>query len=181
MPPPTLLLRRIEDAVVDYGIVAGTQVVGEVRPRAFGTAELHLRDRRFLMRRDDTADAMRQGESFARMVLRKVLFGARYSLRDGERVLACAERRFSLSTRRDGLSVQPQAGASQAWSISRPGGLRGPWSVASAGQIIAWITEHDGAHSFAWQGEAAPEPVVAFVLFALHQQFGRHPLPRVDG
>lgn len=167
--------------MADYGVVTGTQVVGEVRPRAFGTAELHLRDGRFLLRRDDTADAMREGDSFARMVLRKVLFGARYSLRDGERVLARAARRFSLSARRDGLSVQPQADASQGWSITRPGGIRGPWCVDCAGQTIAWVSEHDVARTFAWHGAAAPEPVIAFVLFALHQQFGRQPLPRVDG
>ena len=168
-----IALQRIDDALRSYWVLLGDRRIGEVRERGFGTAELHLRDAGYLMRRDDTADALKARAGFARAVLAQVMLRGRYSLRDGDRVVAGAERRFSLSTRRDGVCVQPDIGAEERWSLAKRDGLRRPWSIETDGRIVGHVAE--SGWGFAWHGPAVSEPVAVFALYALHQQFGMHP------
>ena len=169
-----LSLRRVDDAVRDYDVLDGTRCVGEIRPRGFGTAELHLGDGRFLLRRDDTADMVRDGAGFLPTVFRQALPRARYSLRDDDRVLARAERRFHLSPRWDVLRVWPQ-GEGAEWTIGSQGAWSGQWQASDDRGAVYGITLRRGGREAAWETPALNEPVALFVLYTLHQQFGTHP------
>lgn len=174
-----LALQRVDDALRSYWVLSGKRRIGEVRERGFGTSELHLCDAGYLLRRDDTADALKARAGIARALLSQVMLRGRYSLRDGEQVLACAERRFSLSTRQDGIHVRPDAGADNWWSLAKRDGLRRPWSIQADGNVVGHVAEHGWI--VAWHGPAVPEPVAVFALYALHQQFGMHPSSGGDG
>lgn len=164
-------LCRVDDALRDYRVFDGDACIGEIRARVFGTAELHMAEGRWLLRRDDTAEALRQRAGFVRAVLRHAAMRACYTLRDGPSVLARAERRFSLSPRRDGLRLWPAMPPTAAWAFTRPGGLHGPWRIDAGGEVLS----RDGGREFIWQGPGLPAPAAVFALYALHQQFGRHP------
>lgn len=170
-----LSLQRVDDAVRAYWAFHGSTCVGEVRERGWGTAELHMADARYLLRRDDTADALKRPAGGARAALGLLRMNARYSLRDGDRVLARAERRFSLSTRRDGFVVHPRAGEAAVWRVARAGGLRAPWSILDGAAAIGQVTTHRGGREFAWEGPDIGAPSALFVLYALHRQFGAQP------
>lgn len=176
-----ITLRRVDDAVRDYWAYHDATCIGEVRPRAWGTSELHMADGRYLLRRDDTADALKKQAGIARALLRMATFGARYSLRDGDRVLARAERCFSLSTRRDSVRLQPDADAAHAWTLARTGGPDAPWPIAATDGVVGCVESLSGGRDFAWHGPAVPAPVAVFSLYALHQQFGTHPSSGADG
>lgn len=108
-------------------------------------------------------------------MLNVLRMNARYSLRDGERVLARAERCFSLSTRRDGLDVRPYGGDAPAWTLRRKGAPSGSWSILEAGAAVGQIAEQRGGREFAWHGPDVGAPAALFVLHSLHRQFGVHP------
>lgn len=171
----TIRLCRVDDAVRDYWAYHDATCIGEVRARGWGTSELHMADGRYLMRRDDTADALKGAGGVGRAMLNVLRLNARYSLRDGERVLARTERRFSLSTRRDGFVVHPGACDAPAWTLGRPGALRGPWSILDGETAIGQVAEHRGGREFAWHGPDIGAPAALFVLHSLHRQFGAHP------
>lgn len=167
-------LRRVDDVLRDYVVLSGENVVGEIRARGFGTAELHLGDGRYLLRRDDTADAHARGGTLAALFA-QVRFGARYSLRDGDRVIARADRRFHLSPRRDGLRLQPDTAGAAQWTLRADGAWARTWTIDAAGTRIGDAQLGAGGRDTRWGGPQLPDATTAFALYALHQEFGTHP------
>lgn len=174
-----LRLRRVDDAVRSYWAHHDGTCIGEIRGRAWGTSELHTAGGRYLLRRDDTAEVLGRRAGFARAVLRMVTFGARYSLREGDRVLARVERRFRLSTRRDGLRLHLHA--MPDLRITCPGGAMRHWSIDAGDASIGHVAMCDGGREVAWHGPALLVPVTLFALYAFHQQFGTSPFSTADG
>lgn len=172
-----LALRRVDDVVRDYDVLDGDNTIGQIRPRRFGTAELHLGDQRFQLRRDDTAEALQRPAGLVRALLAQVRLRARYSLRDERQVLARAERRFDLSPRGDAVVVHPDAQQDAAWRLACRNGLRRPWSIEAGDAVLGEVRERAGGRVMAWHGPPAERPVLVFALFVLHQQFGTHPSP----
>lgn len=176
----TVSLRRVDDALRSYWVHYDTSCVGEIRPRAWGTSELHMADARYLLRRDDTAEALKGPAGYARAMLKMVTLRARFSLRDGERILARAERCPSLSTRRDGLRAWPDADGDATWFIRKRDGLARPWSIEVGGAVAGQVIEQRGGRDFALHAPPLPAPSAIFVLYALHQQYGTHPSTGAD-
>jgi hypothetical protein len=169
-------IERVDDALRDYVVWQGEERIGEIRPRALGTSELHLGSDTRLLRRDDTADLAAGGASTLRIGLAMLKLRARYSLRNGDAVLAIARREYSLSTRRDGLSLAPAPGHDErTWSMrALDGAFAGHLVILEREQRIGRVRRHDGWR-FTWEGPALDLDRTVFALYALHQQFGHHP------
>lgn len=174
-----LRLSRVDEAVRSYWAHHDGTCIGEIRERAWGTSELHMADGRYLLRRDDTADVLGRRAGVARAVLKMATFGARYSLREGDRVLARAERRFRLSTRGDGLRLCVDG--SGDLSITRTGPPGCDWSLTHGDAPAGHVAIAHGGLEVAWHGPPLTAPATLFALYAFHQQFGAHPSTGSDG
>lgn len=177
-------LHRTDDTVRAYWVLACGERIGEVRRRAYGTGELHLRDGRYPLRRDDTADAVKKGAGELRATLREAAPRARYTLRDGagDTILARAGELFHFSAKRSGLRVWPDDAGTE-WTLTSPVVSSPRWSIAAgAGKqnMVGEVTSHRFAREVAWNGPSVSEPVAAFTPFVLHQQFGTHPPTGAD-
>lgn len=170
-------IRRIDDAIVAYRVACDGTEVGEIRPRQLGTAELHVPEGRYLLRRDDTADALAGGASLARALVTALRPNARWSLREDGRVLATASRRFRFGVRRDGVDfdLQDAAGPLTARMVD---GLAGGFVLLRGDQRLARVASTRGGKHFAIAPGFAPDRVrCLFALYVLHTHFGTHPHP----
>ena len=169
-------IRRISDAAVDYRVDIGGHEAGEIRPRGLGTAELHLAGRGLLLRRDDTADVVRSGGNWWQLLRQLLGFNMRYSLRDGETVLASASRQFRLAVRGDGYRMALPGLPAPEVSVQSLDGLLGDQIVHDNGRRIARVSSSGLGRRFEWHG-AVPDDIASaiFALYVLHQSFGQQP------
>lgn len=165
---------RVDDAVTAYRVAYDGRDVGEIRPRAFGTAELHVPDGRFLLRRDDTADAVARGARWAAVIAGGLRFNARWSLRAGDAVLATGARRFRLGLRADGVEFDLSRTGDVMAARMLDGITRGIVLTRGAARI-AHIEQARGGRQFGAQAFPADRIRCVFALYVLHMHFGRHP------
>lgn len=169
-------IRRIDDVVVSYKVAYDGVEVGEIRPRQLGTAELHVPEGRYLLRRDDTADPIARGASLVATMAASLRLNTRWSLREDGRVLAGAARRFRFGLRRDGVEFDLQDAAGPL-AVRMADGLRGGLLLLRGEQRLGRIESARGGRVFGAAAFPADRVRCVFALYVLHTHFGHHPHP----